>query len=316
MANQRPSTACAQRNRPPLPGPLPSTLDSSGQSGRDEEISSQGTGTKNKSGRANWNHQRIVYLIGVLKDHDVPRYRTNNAWSKEAWKSITAQFNTNFSTEFTVSQVKQKEQDMKKEYRVVKDLSAESGFGWDSDRMMVTAPDDVWKTLDSRRNKESLLRWRDKSFPYYDDLFALYDGRYAEGRSCRGMDHYANREKQSVGVAGASTPSFEVPNVQFHSPAPSIRAPCASSLNFEFEEGGSRDETNWFGADAFSQFSDQVNNSTFLESLEGPQELHPADLTSSLDHCPETPCMNSRPSSSTPQVPDKRRAKKQKNQQY
>jgi hypothetical protein len=135
------------------------------------------SGTKNKSGRANWNHQRIVYLIGVLKDHDVPRYRTNNAWSKEAWKSITAQFNTNFSTEFTVSQVKQKEQDMKKEYRVVKDLSAESGFGWDSDRMMVTAPDDVWKTLDSRRNKESLLRWRDKSFPYYDDLFALYDGK-------------------------------------------------------------------------------------------------------------------------------------------
>ena len=50
----------------------------------------------------------------------------------------------------------------------------------------------------------------------------IYTGRYAEGRSCRGMDHYSNREKQPVGVAGSD-----------------------SSLNFIFEEGGSKDETNW-----------------------------------------------------------------------
>jgi hypothetical protein len=42
--------------------------------------------------------------------------------------------------------------------------------------MMVTAPDVVWKSLEAHRNKEALLRWRDKSFPYYNDLFALYDG--------------------------------------------------------------------------------------------------------------------------------------------
>jgi hypothetical protein len=88
----------------------------------------------------------------------VPRYRTNNAWSKKAWKSITTQFNQKKSTLFTISQVKQKEQDMKKEYRVVKDLSGESGFSWDSDRKMVTAPDNVWESLGARRNKEALLR--------------------------------------------------------------------------------------------------------------------------------------------------------------
>jgi hypothetical protein len=77
---------------------------------------------------------------------------------------------------FTISQVKQKEWDMKKEYRVVKDLPRESGFGWDCDRKMVRAPENVWESLGARRNKEALLRWREKSFPYYDDLFALYDG--------------------------------------------------------------------------------------------------------------------------------------------
>jgi hypothetical protein len=77
---------------------------------------------------------------------------------------------------FTISQIKQKEQDMKNEYRVVKDLSGENGFHWDSDRKMVTTPNNVWKSLGAHRNKEALLRWREKSFPYYSDLFALYDG--------------------------------------------------------------------------------------------------------------------------------------------
>lgn len=66
-----------------------------------------------------------LYLIGLLKDHDLPRYRTNNAWSKEAWTSMVALFNSKFSLSFTAAQVKQKEQDLKKDYRVVKDLSGE-----------------------------------------------------------------------------------------------------------------------------------------------------------------------------------------------
>jgi hypothetical protein len=43
---------------------------------------------------------------------------------------------------------------------------------------MVTALDSVWKSLEQRRNKDTLLRWRDKSFPYYDDLYILYDGEF------------------------------------------------------------------------------------------------------------------------------------------
>jgi hypothetical protein len=48
---------------------------------------------------------------------------------------------------------------MKNEYRVVKDLSGENGFHWDSDRKMVTTPNNVWKSLGAHRNKEALLRW-------------------------------------------------------------------------------------------------------------------------------------------------------------
>lgn len=118
-----------------------------------------------------------LFLIQLLKDHDVPGFRNQNAWSKEAWTSITSQLNTKFVVSFTVNQIKQKEQDLKKDYRSVKDLLAESGSGWDSVRMMVDAPADIWATFAARKNSKDALQWRDKSFPYYDELVPLYDGQ-------------------------------------------------------------------------------------------------------------------------------------------
>lgn len=125
--------------------------------------------------RARWSHQMKMFLIELLTDHDVPGFRTQNAWSKEAWTNIVCRLNTKFGTSFTTNQVKQKEQDLKKDYRSVKDLLDQSGFGWDSDRMMVSAPQSVWDTFADRKNKDA-IHWRDKSFPYFDDLAPLYDG--------------------------------------------------------------------------------------------------------------------------------------------
>jgi hypothetical protein len=80
--------------------------------------------------RAKWNHQRRLYLIELLKIHDVPRFRTHNAWSKDAWTSIVTQFNQKFSLSFSIAQVKQKEQDMKKEFCTIKHLVADFGQQW------------------------------------------------------------------------------------------------------------------------------------------------------------------------------------------
>ncbi|KAL6627467.1 hypothetical protein ACP70R_031193 [Stipagrostis hirtigluma subsp. patula] len=293
---------------PPPPHPHPPPPMQSYQSGG-EEIA-QETGTTKNNARANWNHQMKLFLVGLLKDHDLPRYRTQNAWSKEAWSSIVVQFNQKFSLSYTAAQVKQKEQDLKKEYRVVKDLLAESGFGWDPDRKMVVAPDSVWKPLESRRNKDVLLQWRDKSFPYFDDLFALYDGRYAQGRSCHGMDHYANKAK--VPSEALAPPLLQVPEAPLNSPSPTTPAAAgASSLNFEVE--GSRDDTNWFGNDAFSPFSTQDKDGTFHASLKGAnvsifsnqETLVPERHADSLR--PPFP-----PSSSTPEVGDAKRGKRPK----
>jgi hypothetical protein len=125
----------------------------------------------------------------------------------------------------------------------------------------VTAPPNVWANFAARKNNSDALTWQDKSFPYFDDLFALYDGeildqqkvlfsnrscnfffspvlqcncagRYAEGRTRHGMDHYANKAKN------ASNPSTQQASaaVTYQSPSPTWPAEFDSGLQFPFDE--------------------------------------------------------------------------------
>lgn len=58
--------------------------------------------------------------------------------------------------------VKRHGQDLK-DYRSVIDLLAESGFGWDPDKKMVVALDNVWASFEAHRNSKDALQWQDKS---------------------------------------------------------------------------------------------------------------------------------------------------------
>jgi hypothetical protein len=104
-----------------------------------------------------------LFLIDLLKEQDVPGFRTHNAWSKATWTTIVRHVNTKFGTSYSLNEVKQQEQDLKKAYRSVKDLLAESGFGWDNERMMVIAPASVWASFTARKNNKDALHWQDRS---------------------------------------------------------------------------------------------------------------------------------------------------------
>lgn len=75
------------------------------------------------------------------------------------------------STKFVVSQLKDREQRLKKDYNAVALLLLKSGFGWDPNLKMVTTIDEKWSEL-----PENLQKFKDKSFPYYDDLDEIYNG--------------------------------------------------------------------------------------------------------------------------------------------
>ncbi|KAF7098141.1 hypothetical protein CFC21_099907 [Triticum aestivum] len=159
--------------------------------------------TKGNS-RAKWSHQMKLYLIKLLKDHDVPGFRTQNAWSKEAWNNILHQLNQKFDQSFTLNQVKQKEQDLKRDYRTVKKLLDVSGFGWDKDRKMVDAP----------------------------------DSRYAEGRTRQGMDHYTSKRKYAPVPLSQLTQMADLDQ----SPSPTMPVTGESDMRFTLDE--ELEETN------------------------------------------------------------------------
>jgi hypothetical protein len=126
--------------------------------------------------RARCSHEIELFLIGLLKDYDVPGFRTQNAWTKEAWTNVVSQLNDKFGTSYSLSQVNQ-EHELKKDYHVVKELKEESGFGWDNERKMVTGPADIGDSFVAHKHNSDALNWQDKSFRYFNELHALYDGK-------------------------------------------------------------------------------------------------------------------------------------------
>ncbi|KAI4980666.1 hypothetical protein ZWY2020_021151 [Hordeum vulgare] len=252
-------------------------------------------------------------LIELLRDHDVPKYRTQNAWSKEASTSILGKFNQRFDLSFTVIQVKQKERDLKRDFKAIEDLISESGFAWDHDRKMMVAPDNVWAALEARKNKDALT-WRGRLFPYYEDLFALYDGRYAQGRSFHGMDYYANKATQPSQFPASHSPQLQGLDAHLHTPTPTIHAPGDSSTQFHIEEDS--ENTNWFPSNnTFSQVeanSTQGNDLTLLTPQVEAIPISSQHVGQTLHENPQVAHRNPRPSSSPPEANSTRRAKKQK----
>ena len=74
---------------------------------------------------------------------------------------------------FTVAQLKDSEQRLKKDHNIVKSIVSKSGFGWNPDIKVLTAIDEKSKEL-----SEDQQKWRNRPFPYYDDLYGIYDGMY------------------------------------------------------------------------------------------------------------------------------------------
>ena len=74
---------------------------------------------------------------------------------------------------FTVAQLKDREQRLKKDHNAVKTICGKSGFRWNNELQMTTCIGGVWDDL-----PKDLQKWRNKCFPYYDELYDLYDGMW------------------------------------------------------------------------------------------------------------------------------------------
>jgi hypothetical protein len=80
---------------------------------------------------------------------------------------------------YTKSQIQEKEKELKREYRMLKDARMQSGVEWNATRSMIEAEDALWDNLII--SFPQIHKFKTKSFPLFDALRELYDGQIAEG---------------------------------------------------------------------------------------------------------------------------------------
>jgi hypothetical protein len=96
-----------------------------------------------------WTNGQTSYLVSMMKEYaDAAKFRGQNAWTKEGWNNMVTRLNMKYDgANFTVQQLKDREQRLKKDQSSVKQLYQKSGFGWNPDKGVPTAPDEKWNEL-------------------------------------------------------------------------------------------------------------------------------------------------------------------------
>jgi hypothetical protein len=130
-----------------------------------------------KKNRANWTEGQTTFLVYMMKEYaDAGKFRGQNGWTKEGWTAMTYRLNSKHpGADFTQKQVKDREQRLKQDHNIVKSILEKSGFGWDPEKGVPTAPDEIWDELSKEQRK-----WRYKAFPHYDALYEIYEGLFSQ----------------------------------------------------------------------------------------------------------------------------------------
>ncbi|XP_047064665.1 uncharacterized protein LOC124672491 [Lolium rigidum] len=80
---------------------------------------------------------------------------------------------------FVKSQLQDKEKELKREYKMLKEARMQSGAGWDEKTCMIVAEKALWDNLEISFPR--IGKFKRNGFPMYDSLGDLYDGQIAEG---------------------------------------------------------------------------------------------------------------------------------------
>jgi hypothetical protein len=98
--------------------------------------------------RASWNMNYEKILVDILHEHNHVKYRGQNGWAPEGWRSMTQMFNEKcLLAKFTKAQIQEKEKELKANYKVLKEARKQSGVGWSEAMGMIIAEPPIWANI-------------------------------------------------------------------------------------------------------------------------------------------------------------------------
>uniref|UniRef100_A0ACD5ZEJ0 Uncharacterized protein n=1 Tax=Avena sativa TaxID=4498 RepID=A0ACD5ZEJ0_AVESA len=120
-------------------------------------------------------------LVEILHEHENSYHRGQNGWSGVIWIAMVDIFHErNQHVKFAKSQVHDKEKELKRDYRMLKDARQQSGVGWIESEFKLEAEPHLWESLAITFGPR-ILKFKRKKFPLYETLGDLYHRHTIEG---------------------------------------------------------------------------------------------------------------------------------------
>jgi hypothetical protein len=100
--------------------------------------------------RASWNPKLEKSLVKILLEHKGTGARgDNDYWSSEGWTKMIKEFHTrNRYVNFSRRQIQEKEGQLKRDYKMLKEARKQSGSTWNERRCMVEGSSSMWDNLE------------------------------------------------------------------------------------------------------------------------------------------------------------------------
>ena len=84
----------------------------------------------------------------MLHEHNLPQYRGQNGWTSEAWNKIANEFHIKHSyVTLNKNQIQEKEKELKRDYKMLKEARQQSGASWNEKRSMIEGDDFLWNNI-------------------------------------------------------------------------------------------------------------------------------------------------------------------------
>ncbi|KAK3119190.1 hypothetical protein QOZ80_9BG0715460 [Eleusine coracana subsp. coracana] len=116
---------------------------------------------KAKCSKASWNPGLEKGLVQILIDHDNDCYRAQNGWTSDAWNRMVQKFLERFPfVAFSKDQIQDKEKELKRDFRVLKEARKQSGVHWDQKLCMIMAEPEIWDNIIMSHPKASKFQRR------------------------------------------------------------------------------------------------------------------------------------------------------------
>ncbi|XP_058078564.1 L10-interacting MYB domain-containing protein-like [Magnolia sinica] len=159
------------------------------QPGQEQSVTPRRTPRKYKSkslddnvvsgGVMRWMYEMDDYLIDTLMDVVANDRKSANGFKKETYKTVVETVKSALGISVQEKHVGNCLRTLKRLYFEIRDTLNASGFGWDEDNKLLTAPDDVWE--DYIRSHPYAQHIRGKAVRRYDDLTYLFGNDRATG---------------------------------------------------------------------------------------------------------------------------------------